>query len=373
MLTHAYSNVSMIRRQTTRRMAGRPRRGAIVVLFAICLVVILGVVAVAIDLGYVSAVRGDLQGAADAGALAGAGVLLEGDDTAVATATRFAQSNLNNRGVQGGPRQQVDVAIGHWDVTSRVFTPGGNPHDAVQVTAESREASMFFGRIWGRNQFPSQARAIAAYRPRDIMLVLDVSGSMHESRNGIRKIDELRDAVAFFLSFIRSAQGQDRVGFTYYSTDARMGMGLSFDLNRVQTELMRRLRPDGWTDISDGMRLAREEMNRNRRPQAAPLMVVLTDGAANTIQPENIQDVPEAKRRVREEADLARRDGLPVFTMALDSLTSEVDVALMAQVATTTGSESFHIIAGEMDITGNRQLREAFRRVALNRPLRLVD
>jgi Mg-chelatase subunit ChlD len=152
-----------------------------------------------------------------------------------------------------------------------------------------------------------------------------------------------------------------------------MGMELSFDLSHVEAELMRRLHPNGWTDISDGMRLAREEMNRNRRAQAAPLMVVLTDGAANTIQPENTQNVPEAKRRVREEAELARRDRLPIFTMALDSLTSEVDVDLMAQVARTTGSESFHVIAGEMAITGNRQLREAFRRVAMNRPLRLVD
>ena len=243
----------------------------------------------------------------------------------------------------------------------------------MRVTAQATDAPLFFGNIWGNNRVPSQAQAIAAYRPRDIMLVLDVSGSMHESRNGIRKIDELRDAVTFFLGFIRNARGHDRVGFSYYSTEAHMGLGLSYDLDKVQRERMRRLTPNGWTDISDGMRLARHEMNMNRRAQASPLMVVLTDGAANTIQPEDIQDVPEAKRRVREEAELAKRDGLPIFTMALDSLTSEVDVALMQQVADTTGSESFHIIAGEMDITGNRQLREAFRRVALNRPLRLVD
>jgi hypothetical protein len=59
--------------------------------------------------------------------------------------------------------------------------------------------------------------------------------------------------------------------------------------------------------------------------------------------------------------------------MALDSLTTEVDVALMQQVAEITGSESFHVIAGEVDADGNSLLDDAFRRVALNRPLRLVD
>jgi Mg-chelatase subunit ChlD len=119
--------------------------------------------------------------------------------------------------------------------------------------------------------------------------------------------------------------------------------------------------------------LARQELERHKRPQAAPLMVVLTDGAANTIQPENTQDVPEAKSRVRAEAELARQAGFPIFTIALDSLTTEVDVALMAEVAEITGSETFHAIAGEVDASGNRQLHEAFKRVALNRPLRLVE
>jgi Mg-chelatase subunit ChlD len=225
----------------------------------------------------------------------------------------------------------------------------------------------------GRGLIQSRAEAVATYRPRDIMLVLDVSGSMNESRNGSRKMDELRESVRYFLNYIRKAKGGDRVGFTYYSTVAREGRGLSSHLNSVESALMSKLEPGGWTNIADGMMLAREEMVRNRREHAAPLMVVLTDGAANYIQPEDTVNVPEAKRRVLMEAELAKQEGIPVFTMALDSMTAEVDVELMAQVAEITNSESFHVIAGEMGVDGNLQLHEAFRRVALHRPLRLVE
>jgi Mg-chelatase subunit ChlD len=349
------------------------RRGVTVVLFAILLVVVLSFVALSIDLGYVCAVKGDLQAAADAGALAGTGMLPDGEDIAESTARRFANTNLNNRGVNVGNSNAVDVQLGSWSTAARTFTPGGVPVDAVQVTTTAQDTPLFFGRVAGGGVLKSEARAVATYRPRDIMLVLDVSGSMQESRNGIQKMDELRESVGFFLEYVRQANSRDRVGFTYYSTTAHHGMNLSYDLNAVEQALMAVLVPNGWTNISDGMMLAREEMIAHRRSNASPLMVVLTDGAANTIQPENTQNVPEAKSRVLAEAELALQEGIPVFTMALDSLTAEVDVALMAQVAEITGTESYHIIAGEMGVDGNLQLHEAFRRVALNRPLRLVE
>jgi Mg-chelatase subunit ChlD len=344
-----------------------------IVLFAVLLVVVLSFVALSIDLGYICTVRSDLQTAADAGALAGTGVLPSGGDAAVSVARQYAATNLNNRGVQVGARTEVDVQLGNWNSNNRRFTPGGRPQDAVKVTTTAQDTPLFFGRSMGRGLIQSKAEAVATYRPRDIMLVLDVSGSMNESRNGNRKMDELRESVRYFLKYIRKGKGGDRVGFTYYSTFGREGKGLSSHLDSVENALMAKLVPSGWTNIADGMTLARQEMVQNRREHAAPLMVVLTDGAANFIQPENTVNVPEAKRRVLAEAELANQEGIPIFTMALDSLTTEVDVALMAQVAEITNSESFHVIAGEIGVDGNLQLHEAFRRVALHRPLRLVE
>lgn len=351
----------------------KPRRGALIVLLAVMLVFVIAFVALAVDLGFVCAVRGDLQSAADAAALAGAGTILDGETEAVTAAQRFAQYNLNNQGVRVGATNKVEVQVGHWDPKSRQFVAGGTPLDAVEVLTKSDNSSLFFGRVGGASSFPSEARAVAAYSPRDIMLVLDVSGSMTETRNGTSKINELRDAVEYFINYIQEANGNDRIGFAYYSTRARLGTGLSLDLSTVQTAIVSKLTPGGWTNIADGMKIALNELKTNRRSQAAPLMVVMTDGAANTIQPENTFNIPEAKSRVIQQAKLAQAAGIPIFTMALDSMTSEVDVDLMAKVAEITGSESFHAIAGDVELNGNTQLKEAFRRVALNRPLRLVD
>ncbi|MGE3775612.1 MAG: VWA domain-containing protein [Pirellulaceae bacterium] len=326
--------------------------------------------ALSLDLGYICSVRADLQSAVDAGALAGTGVILDGKSKASATAKRFADLNLENSGVPD--EQAVAVEVGHWDIQSRIFAPNAQPMDAVKVTARVDKASLFFGRVIGTSNFTTEASAVATYRPRDIMLVLDVSGSMNASRRGVRKIDELRSSVRFFLEYLRQANARDRVGFAYYSTKAALGCGLSDDLDAVEAELMDKLKPDGWTNIADGMKIGLQELKSNCREQVLPLMVVMTDGAANMNQPGNWQNPGEAKGRVIQQAQEAKRQKVPIFTMALDSRDDEVDVALMQRVAEITDSESYHILAGERN-NGSSELEEAFRRVAANRPLRIVD
>jgi Mg-chelatase subunit ChlD len=359
-------------RSSSPRFAQR-RRGAIIILFAVMLVVVMAFVAFSVDLGYVCSVKTDLQAAADAAALAGTGVILDGESKAIQTADRYARLNLNSPGVVANGKQKIDVQVGNWNLSNRSFQAGRRPFNSVKVIASLQNNSLFFARASGKKVFSSEAKAVATYQPRDIMLVLDVSGSMAESRNGIRKIDELRGAVQTFLGYVREANAKDRIGFSYYSNNANLGTHLSFDLKMVEKELMKRLKPGSGTNIADGMGIAIEELNQNARSEAASLMVLLTDGAANTNQPGNWFDPTEAKRRVIVHAEDARSKKLPIFTIALDSLTAEVDVALMQRVATITGSESYHIIAGEGGAAGSSSLREAFRRVAMNRPLRLVE
>src|SRR5258707_2131415 len=70
------------------------RRGAVLVLVAILLTVLLGFLAFSIDLGYVEIARAELQTAADAGALAGArGLTNCCPSTALSEAQRVAQLN----------------------------------------------------------------------------------------------------------------------------------------------------------------------------------------------------------------------------------------------------------------------------------------
>jgi Flp pilus assembly protein TadG/uncharacterized protein YegL len=352
----------------------RARRGAVIVLFAILLIVVMAFLALSIDLGYACAVKADLQSAVDAGALAGGGALVSGTDAAVDAAEQFTNLNLNNSGVQvSSGSHNVQVDLGNWNSKNRLFRDGVTPQNAVRVTVQVNNAGLFFGKAFGGKRLSSEATAIATYRPRDIMLVLDVSGSMNESRNSIKKIEELRRAVTLFFNFLQVAKVDERVGFTYFSTEAHLGHRLDSDLSEVEEEVMDKLDPGGYTNIADGMKLALDEFEEHRRSYAQPLMVVLTDGAANMNQPGDWFDPTEAKARVLQRANNALDEEIPVFTIALDSLTAEVDVALMQQVSVITGSESVHVLAGEPGEVGGTQLEEVFRRVAEAHPLRLVD
>jgi Mg-chelatase subunit ChlD len=349
------------------------RRGAIVILFAVMLVLVVALVAVSVDLGYVCSVKADLQAAVDAGSLAGVSVLLDDPKKAKQTAEQYSRLNLNNQGVRTAGNEEITVDVGSWNFDTRRFTPGLKPHDAVRVSTRVANNGLFFGRALGKSHFTSESSAIATFCPRDIMLVLDISGSMTQMRNGVRKIDELKGATNAFMDELGNADAEDQVGFTYYSTTAALGSPLDRRLKNVQSVVNNRLKAEGWTNIADGMRLALDEFSAHRRSQAVPLMIVLTDGAANLNQPGNWYDTYEAKRRVIEQANIARQRKIPVFTIALDSLNVEVDVQLMAQVAQITGSESYHIIAGDGVSKKSTQLHEAFRRIARNRPLRIVD
>ena len=59
------------------------RKGAVIVMVAVLMVVLLGCVALAVDIGYLYVARAELQRAADAAALAGAQALARASDTPV--------------------------------------------------------------------------------------------------------------------------------------------------------------------------------------------------------------------------------------------------------------------------------------------------
>src|SRR5436190_24001671 len=80
------------------------RRGAVAVLTAFMMVFIMGMVAFAVDLGYIAVVRNRLQVAADAAALAGAANI--GDTTkALKAAKDIAALNI-----AGSPTDMVSLA-----------------------------------------------------------------------------------------------------------------------------------------------------------------------------------------------------------------------------------------------------------------------
>jgi Flp pilus assembly protein TadG len=157
------------------------RRASIAVLSSLLMVLMIGLLAMSIDVGYVLAVRTQLQNAADSAALAACGVLGGEADNTVDVAKEFAGYH-----VAGGKSVALlnsDVQIGTWDERNRAFTPG-NSGNAVRVTARRNDGTggnnLFFARIYGRDSFNQDVTAIATGTPRDIAFVVDLSGSMND-------------------------------------------------------------------------------------------------------------------------------------------------------------------------------------------------
>lgn len=156
----------------------RHRRGISLVLIAILIVVLLGVVAFSVDVGYMVMVRTQLQAAADSAALAAARDFDKTRAEIVATAKTYA--GYHSAAAQAIALADSDVELGIWDIGTRTFTATGEIGNAVRVTARRQNAPLFFGRVFNQQNFNSDASAVAMVNPRDIAFVVDLSGSMND-------------------------------------------------------------------------------------------------------------------------------------------------------------------------------------------------
>jgi Flp pilus assembly protein TadG len=155
------------RRRCVNVWASRGRqRGNVAVLFALLLTVLVGVVAMVVDIGNAWKVDAELQNAADSAALAGA-VDLIGIATQFPLAIRDAQYDGTRNNANGGAVNvpAANVVLGNWAFPSGPFTPfvaqPASQINAVQVTTPNTSVQTFFAQVLGITQQNVQTRAIA--------------------------------------------------------------------------------------------------------------------------------------------------------------------------------------------------------------------
>lgn len=144
-----------------------PRRGVIVPLTALMIVVILGMVAFAVDSGHITNARTELQRMADACALAAAYEL-----PIQADATKVAQDYANlNGGFDGKKLSPSLIDFGYWDRDTAQFIqppPANRSINAVRVELERSNGQgtalpLFVARVLGVDRAEVSASAIAMY------------------------------------------------------------------------------------------------------------------------------------------------------------------------------------------------------------------
>jgi hypothetical protein len=159
-------------------------RGIALILVAGLIFIFFSFVILALDIAYIYAVRGQLQNAADAGALAGAGLLQEAkgpteQGPARDEAEKFAQENfaagelviVGNILSVNELTDDNDITVGNWSVTNEEYTLGGTPVNAIQVRTRMNTASergpvgLVFGRVLDWPDMSVAGIAIAAESP----------------------------------------------------------------------------------------------------------------------------------------------------------------------------------------------------------------
>lgn len=189
-------------------------RGATVIFVALAMIVLLGMAALAIDVGYLYVVRGELQNAADAGALAGAQELYLPDGTVNPNADTMADDYVSRNDSEQATVTVESVQRGHWSFGLGDLERGFYPNDslepaslwdqstidldenldfinAVQVitirtTVDGQVRQPFFARIVGAGAATVRASAVAYIGFAGTLMPLDVDQPIAVCDNAIR-------------------------------------------------------------------------------------------------------------------------------------------------------------------------------------------
>jgi Flp pilus assembly protein TadG len=171
----------MIIKKILRREAIKGKKGVSLVLVALMIFTLVGIIALAIDVGHLMATRNELQNVADAAALAGAGYLgseylkLSPSDQQTKTFTKnevaIVVGQVAGKNKASGKNISInenDIIIGRWDPNAKEINPETlTSPDAVYVKARRDEnanspISTFFARIFGIDTMNVSAKATAA-------------------------------------------------------------------------------------------------------------------------------------------------------------------------------------------------------------------
>lgn len=306
------------------------------------LLLVIGVGAFAVDVGKYLYTRAVMRDAIDAAALAASSALEAGQNPTTAAVTMIQQNSRSGVSIDAS---KVVVTSGRWNPVSRSFTANGTPVNAVQVTS----SQPYSANVFMRPRSTIEAASVAHFEQRDIVLVLDYSGSMMNKD----KYVALKGAVKQFCDVVDSVgNGKDRVAMISYSDVATLQSGFTTDLNTIRVKMDASVYA-GATNIYDGLKTAIDQVEVNARPASDRMVILLTDGLAN--RPLNV----DAYQYARNQGLRAKTLGLPVYTI---SFGADADPSLMQYIADQTGTTHYHV--DDPTPQTKDDLRQTFERLA---------
>ena len=146
-------------------MRNKRQAGQTIVMFAVVLLTLFGLAALAIDVSRLLYNAREAQGAADAAAIGGTLRLIEHGNTAEAVAGAQQSADFNQVNGQTASIATSNIAVGHWSCTppgacTGNFVAGATPYNAVQTTPNYAVTNIFG--LWAAVSHP-QRTATAAF------------------------------------------------------------------------------------------------------------------------------------------------------------------------------------------------------------------
>jgi Ca-activated chloride channel homolog len=362
-----------MRTRRTSLRTGKPaslRRGAMLIFITVFLFAFVAIIAFSVDVAYMHLSRTQLKTAADASARA-AGEALSRTQS-VSTARQAAKDIAQLNYIDGVVLTLDDSDIVTGNSTKQAngkyaFTAGGSPTNGFYVTgrklktAPSGAVNLWFGPLFGMDQWELIAHAACARFDRDIMVVVDRSSSMKlyttDSDTGMSLSDwrccavaqpqskwvALQGAVSVFIAQLANTTQKEHVGLVSFGSDfsycslnnpiARVDQNLTETTSLVNTAMnnITNTKFNGNTAIGTGLQYGINALNdaTYARPYSRKTIVLMTDGIENTGVSCNTV------------ADTAAAQGITVYTITYGA-EGVVDSALMQSVANKTGGKYYH-------------------------------
>lgn len=156
----------------------------------------------------------------------------------------------------------------------------------------------------------SQCGQTEVIKPVDVFQVIDHSGSMGDEN----KLEQAKQAAIVFLGEMNSSL--DRVGVVVFDNSATVIQPVSSDFSQVKQSI-ESIAVGGGTNVAAGLTEAYRSLKPVRRPEAVPVIIVLSDGQSS------VQAITHA-------ANTAKADGFVVVSVGLGS---DVDQSAMQSMA----------------------------------------
>lgn len=163
----------------------------------------------------------------------------------------------------------------------------------------------------------------APFVPVDLVLVLDRSGSMGSSMGTKTRMQGAKDSA---IAVADALMPQDRVAVVSFETTATTNVQLTSDFDLAKTEIQK-ISASGNTCFGAGLSLAVNELKDRGSEDHAWAIIFMSDGWHNT--------APSPDPYVDECESL----GIPIYTVGLGTYPSDVNEALLKQMAEETGGE----------------------------------